>query len=176
MNKEMDYEEFLTPEDFGVEIVTREDLEKINGHPIEDFGKDLIKRIPDKKESNFLSLKEKQWQVIENIKDELAEKKDKRHLFFIKKGTHVERGDKKERYFSGEISCDMLAVNEGEKVKLIKIFPEDEVFVKFYSDRNYKFSETRIDNRKYAKKDGLYRHDLNNVLDINSFLNLFEKR
>lgn len=34
MNKETDHEEFLTPEDFGGEVVTKGDLEKINGHPI----------------------------------------------------------------------------------------------------------------------------------------------
>jgi len=109
----------------------------LNNNPVykNDDNRDLYK-IPDKdNHKNKFELREKQFVEIDRIRNEMISNEDKRHLFFIPKGTFIVGTDKK-NWFRGNINKDVLALVNKEKqhnFELKTIFPDDKLAISYFS-------------------------------------------
>jgi hypothetical protein len=82
------------------------------------------------KKLELLELREKQFLKIDRIKEEMKKNKDERHLFLIKRSTVI--SSKEKRLFKGNLSQDVLAIEEENCLNLKPLIPEDKIIINYF--------------------------------------------
>lgn len=83
---------------------------------------------PKKKE--LLELREKQFLKIEKVRSEMMSEGDGRPLFLIKRGTVISSEEK--HLFRGNLSQDVLAMEEEGFLNLKPLIPEDNIIINYF--------------------------------------------
>lgn len=126
-----------------------------------------------------MDLREKQFMRYREIRDEMKERGDKRHIFLIPRGILVENYRKngqykREEFFKGNLSQDVLAVKEDDYVRLVPLIPDNEIKINYYSARFGERFRDPIKDTRYRTKDEVFKKfDLTNQ-GINSGQQLYD--
>jgi hypothetical protein len=210
IEKYLEHEEFLEKRDFERVQITIEDieLEIINGHlsgdgdKIEDVKDDDEKPIgktpsgwplyagedpgsiykikPEK--DTLLDLRKRQFCRIQEIKEEMKEKGDNRHLFLIEKSWLLEsqKGFNGHDFWKGYLIQDVLAVKGKNGLELIPFVKGGEIKVS-YSDpyncetRFRKIPHFNARNNRIPELD-LTTTKINNSEELNEAILLLKKK
>ena len=154
---------------------TSTDLPLFKNEDIDDIYHKKTKK--QEKEEVLIDLRKQQFLRIKEVQEEMKKNGDKRHLFIIPRGVLVENySGRGKDFFKGNLSQDVLAVNEENYLRLIPLIPEEKIIVNFYSPRfgdrlrkeisSYKARNEvikKFDLTKLKVKDG---HDLSMVLPL----------
>jgi hypothetical protein len=138
---------------------------------------DVEEIYPHKKKEEEIDLRELQFREIKKVKEEMREKNDHRHLFFIPERARVHNYGGK--YFEGNLNQDILALKSEKDrncLELKPLMPGNEIKYNFYSKRLNKSCDGKIPEGSKVKREGVNCVDLTNVQNKYEFEQLLKSK
>ena len=113
---------------------TPTNLPLFKNEDVNDIYHKKIKK--QEREEVLMDLRKQQFLRIKEVQKEMKKNGDKRHLFIIPRGVLVENYNGRGKdFFKGNLSQDVLAINEENYLRLIPLIPEGKIIVNFYSPK-----------------------------------------
>ena len=137
---------------------TPTDLPMFKNEDVDDIYHKKTKK--QERQEALMDLRKQQFLKIKKVQEEMKKNGDKRHLFIIPRGVLVENYNGRGKdFFKGNLSQDVLAVNEENYLKLIPLIPEEKIVVNFYSPKFGDRLRKEISSYK-AKNEVIKKFDL----------------